>query len=187
MLGRAIGGLQWNTAICQGAANLHNRPAITRQHPFQRSKRPIDTAQISHFSHAPKFLGRHLLDRRKNRRHRVVDPDIDLAQIGFDLCSCRFDAIGIPNIHRKNERFASQFFGFFLRAFQAIKATRNQAKPRTVLRKFSNCCAPDSRGCSRNHNNFRLLIHAETSSRFDRFCEERPVCPFIAIWTTCAI
>ena len=106
MLGRAIGCLQWNSPIRQRAADLHNYPAITRQHPFQGGERPINATQIGHFSHAPKFLGRHFLDRRKDRSHRIVDPNVDLAQIGFDLCGRRFHTISVPNVHGKDERFA---------------------------------------------------------------------------------
>src|SRR4030095_15620758 len=86
VFGRAIGRLQRNTAIRQCAANLYDNSAIARQHPFQRSERPINTTKISYLCYTPKFLGRHLLDWRKDRRHRVIDPNVNLAQIRSSLC-----------------------------------------------------------------------------------------------------
>jgi hypothetical protein len=85
VLGCAIRGLQRNAAIRQRAANLHDDTAIAREHPFQRGECAVNVAKVSDFSHTPEFFRRHLLNRRKNRRHRVVDPDIDLTEFRFDL------------------------------------------------------------------------------------------------------
>ena len=85
VLGCAIRGLQRNTAIRQRAANLHDDSAITGEHPFERSECAVNVTEVSHLSHALKFRGGHLFDRRKDRRHRIVDPDIDLTEFRFDL------------------------------------------------------------------------------------------------------
>ena len=80
----------------------------------------MDTAEISYFRDATKFFWRHAFDGRKNRRHCVVDPDVDLAQFGFDLRGGGFDSIRIRNIDNLNKCFAAKFFDFLLRGFQTF-------------------------------------------------------------------
>ena len=55
-------------------------PAVARQHAPQRRQRAVDAAQVRHFGHAAIIVRRHLLDRREDRAHRVVDPDVDRAE-----------------------------------------------------------------------------------------------------------
>jgi hypothetical protein len=141
---RAIRALQWNAAIRQRAPDLDNHPAIARQHPFQRGECAVNVTEVGHFSHAAKFLRLHFLDRGKDGRHRVVDPDVDGAQLGFDLGGCCFNFLRVCNIHRNNERHSTKFFDLAPCRCQSIRATCNQSDPRPVSCKFPSCCASDA-------------------------------------------
>jgi hypothetical protein len=86
----------------------------------------------SHRSESPKFVRRHFFDRRKDGRHRVVNPDIDLAQFSLDLFRCGFDLLRVPNIGGDHQRFTAEFFHLSLRSFQSIHSACYQTDSRAV-------------------------------------------------------
>ena len=106
VLGAAIGRLQRDRAVGEGRADLHDRALVAWPHPFQRRHRAPDAAEIGHFGGAAIFLRRDLGDRREDRRHRIVDPDVDRAELPLDGSGGAVDRTGIGDIGRHGKRFA---------------------------------------------------------------------------------
>src|SRR5207249_4618874 len=92
MLGRAISRLEWNASIGQSRADLDNRAAIARQHALQSRESAIHNTEIGDFGDPFVLLWFHLLDRRKDRGHSIVYPNVDRSQLRFDRVSCSFDS-----------------------------------------------------------------------------------------------
>jgi hypothetical protein len=117
--------LQRNATISQRAADLNDDAAIARLHAPQRRKRAVNGAEISDIGDTFVLFRLHFFDRRKDRNHRVVYPDVDWPETLFDRDGRGFHGGGIGHIARQHERFASERLDVPRRAFEAIHATRD--------------------------------------------------------------
>jgi hypothetical protein len=77
VLGGAIGRLQRDAAIGERRAHLDDHAAVARPHVLQGRERAVDRAEIGDVGHPGDLFGRQVLDRREDRDHRVVHPDVD--------------------------------------------------------------------------------------------------------------
>ncbi len=144
MLGAAVSRLQWNSAIRQGGSHLHNHAAIARQHPTQCGEGAVDKTQVGDFRDPSEFLGQHFFDRRKDGNHRVVDPDVNGTEALFNCFSCRFDLLGLCDIHRYDESLTAGLFDVAPRALESVAPPREQADAGAALRERARRCAPDA-------------------------------------------
>ena len=68
-------------AVGERGADLNDRPAVARSHTPERRHRPPDRAEVRDLGRAAELVGLDLRDRREDRRHRVVDPDVDRPEL----------------------------------------------------------------------------------------------------------
>ena len=68
-----------------------------------------------------------LLDRREDRGHRVVHPDVDRPELALDARRGRVDCRGVGDVGLQDQRAAALGFDFAPGRLQAIDAPRNQA------------------------------------------------------------
>src|SRR5215472_17028663 len=98
----AIGRLQRDRPVGERRANIDDGAMVTLTHARQCCHRPVDLAEIGDFSGATKLLRSDPIDWRKYRRHRIVDPNIDRSQLGFDAGGGGLERVGIGDI--RNDR-----------------------------------------------------------------------------------
>ena len=100
---------------------------------------------------------RDFLERRKNRGHGVVYPDIDRAELLLDgLCS-GLDFFAVGYIGRDCERFAAGIFNIGPRAFQAVFSTRDQPNPRAAFCECLGCGAAHAGRCACDDDDFPFI------------------------------
>ncbi len=154
----AIRGLERNPAIRQGGADLNDRAMIARKHALERGECAVNITEVGHFGNALEFLRGHLLDRRKNRSHRHVHPDVDRSESFLHLRGSGFDCIGIGHIGRQDERATAAGLDFATRACEAGAPARDQSDLRAFFGKGARLGAPDS-GRSAGDNNNSSFFH----------------------------
>jgi hypothetical protein len=71
---------------------------VTLTHARQCRHRPINLPEIGNFGGAAELLRGEPTDWRKDRRHRVVDPNVDRSQSAFDTSGSCLDRVGIGNV-----------------------------------------------------------------------------------------
>ena len=130
VLRAAIGRLERDAAVRERRSDLHNRSAIARQHPFERCERAVDDAEIRHLGDALDFVGLQLLDRREHRHHRVVDPDVDGAELTLDALGRRVDLRRVGDVDRQDQGASSFLLDFAARGLQSVDAARDEADRR---------------------------------------------------------
>ena len=160
MFRRALSGLQRDGTICQRRTYLNDYTPIAGQHPFERSESAVHATEISYFGNSTIFFGCHLFDRRKDRRHGVVDPNIDSAQLPLNLRGCRFDLLGVGDINHYDERPASERFHFLPRRLESVAAPRKKCDVSASLREFPGSRASHPGRCASDDDGFDGLIHS---------------------------
>jgi hypothetical protein len=70
----------------------------------------MDTAKVSDFSDAADFISLELMDRREDRRHRIIDPDIQRPERSFHLFDGGVDGGRIGNIKGKDQSVPTESF-----------------------------------------------------------------------------
>jgi hypothetical protein len=138
---------------------LHNHAAIARQHSFERSQRAVYASEVCHFCYPPKFLRRHFSNWRKDRDHRVIDPDVDLAQLGLDLLRCGVDVIGLRKIEKYDQCSTAELFHFFTCRFQSVATSRKQREARASPCKLQCGRTPDASRRAGDHHRLDCIIH----------------------------
>ncbi len=103
VLGAAVGALERNAAVGERQAHLDDRAPVARLHPLQRGHRPVDEAEIRHLGDAPELVGLDLVEGREHRDHRVVDPDVDRAELRLDAAGCVLELPCVAYVHLEHE------------------------------------------------------------------------------------
>ena len=134
MLGGAVGRLEGDAPIRQRRADLDDDASVARPHSFQGGQSAMDGAQVGHLRHSTILLGVHLPDGRKDRDHRVVDPDINRAELGLDRRSGGLHLAGIGDVRWNHEGPPSPGLDVPACAFQPCDASSKQAdvRPRSA-------------------------------------------------------
>ena len=157
-LGAAVRGLQRDAPIRQRRAHLDNVPAVARQHAPQRGHGPIHLAEVRHLGHATELLGRDLLERREDRRHGVVDPDIDRAELFLDPVRGGLDLVGVGHVRGQHQGLAPGRFDILAGSLQAVlpgAAACDQPDVRTVLCELLGGGAPHAGRCAGDGHDLR--------------------------------
>ena len=82
----AVRRLQRDAAVGERRADLDDHAAVARPHAAQRGHRPPDRAEVGDLGRrAGTRPASSRVDRREDGRHRVVDPDVDRAELVLDL------------------------------------------------------------------------------------------------------
>ncbi len=152
MLGRAIGGLQRNTAIREGRSYLHDGSAIARQHSPQCRERPVHHAQVGDFCDSLVFFCRHFPDRGKDGSHRIINPDVDGAKTFLDMSSCLLNCPAIGNVRGNDSGFSTRTLNFPLGGIESIDSASQKSNLGAVTAKLPrDCAAETSRGAGYNY------------------------------------
>jgi hypothetical protein len=79
----------------------------------------VHGAEVHHLP--AEFVGRDLADRREDRRHRVVDPDVDGPEIALDALGRALHPLGVR--HVRGNRQAPDLGGGRFEALKSRSAT----------------------------------------------------------------
>ena len=147
MLGSAVGGLQRDGSIGKRGSDLDDHAPVARQHPTQGGQRTVHVSEIGHIGDATELFRRHVLSRRQNGHHGVIDPDVDGTEMSLDRFGCFLDLVIVGHIGRQGEGTTSGRFDFPPGRLQPVAAAREKRHPGAASGKFAHSRAPDSGGC----------------------------------------
>src|SRR5437762_3561975 len=91
VLGPTICGLQRNRPKSQRRTDLHNSSAVPWFHSVESRHRAVDISEVTYLGGSPVLFGSDLVKRREDRSHRIVDPNINWAELTLDSFRRRFD------------------------------------------------------------------------------------------------
>lgn len=97
----------------------------------------MNVPEVGDLGHAAKLCRAHLLDRRVDRHHGVVDPDVDRAELRLDARGGCFDGVGVGDVQRKHQRASAERLDLEGRLLEALAAARDEPDGRAVARKPS--------------------------------------------------
>ena len=123
-LGAAVDRLKRHRAISERRTNIDDGPMIALAHPLERGHHAMNLAQIGHGGAARHFLGCQLGDRREDRRHGDIHPNIDRPQVALDLVGRRFDRIGVRHIRGDRQGAPAEAAQLGRRALQPVRIAR---------------------------------------------------------------
>ena len=109
VLRAAVRRLQRDAAEGERRADLDDRAAVALGHPLQRGARPPDHAVVRDVGRAPVLVRLDVEELRVDRRHRVVDPDVDRPELALRRLRGRLDLVGVGDVGREDERLAAAF------------------------------------------------------------------------------
>ena len=126
MFRAAVRRLKWDGPVGQSRSHLNDGSAVVWIHTLYGGHGSINGAEIGDFGRPLEFVRGDFLERRKNRGHGVVYPDVDRAELLLDgLCS-GLDFFVAGYVGRDCERFSAGIFDIGPRAFQAVFSTGDQ-------------------------------------------------------------
>ena len=96
------------------------------------------------------LIGLDVEELRVDRRHRVVDPDVDWPELLLRRLCRRLDLVGVGDIGGEDESAAAELLDLARRRFQPAAAACEQGDLRAVLREPARGRAPDSAGSARD-------------------------------------
>ena len=153
----AVRRLQWNAAVRERRAHVHNDTPITGQHAFQRRERAVHVSEIRDLGDTPEFFARHLFHGREDRRHGVVDPDVDRSERALDVVGRAFDGRSIGDVQWEHQRPATARFDVLTRGLQAVASARDQSDCRATLGESLGDCSPEAGRRAGNDDDFPTL------------------------------
>src|SRR5262249_30692809 len=120
------------------------------------------------------LLGRDLGKWRKDRRHRVVYPDVDRSKAILDLVGGMSHPLRVGNVQRERHGLAAQSSGLSHCMLQAIRIARDEPEASSMPGEFTrDCAAYPGRGASDYYNlrrsrDFKIavVIHCRPGSSF---------------------
>jgi len=116
----------------------------------------VHISEISHFGHAAIVLGRHLLDRRKDGDHCVVDPNVNRTEFTFDGRGRFLDGRGVRDVQRHNERPPAGSLDLASGRLQSVAAAGQQSDAGLILGKLADHGASDPSRRPGHHHHFGL-------------------------------
>ena len=125
VLGRAVGRAAGEAGLAGGRGDLHEVAATARHEPLEGELRAEDHAVEVDVDHA---LGGRvgLLDERPDRHDpRVVDQDVERAELALDLVEERREARAIGHVERQPDRSVTELVGRPLRQRRVDVADRD--------------------------------------------------------------
>src|SRR3954451_8017127 len=152
VLGAAVGGLQRDAAVGERAPDLDDRAAVAGAHPAEGRHRPEHHAVVRHVGDPPELLGLDVPDRGEHRRHGVVHPHVDGAELAFRALGGGLDLPGIRHIGRHRDRRAARPLHLLGGHVQAPVAPGHQGHPGTLPAERDGRGTPDARRCPGHHH-----------------------------------
>ena len=161
VLRAAVGRLERDAAEGERRADLDDRAAVPLRHPPQRGLRPPDHAVVGDVGGAPILVRLDVEELRIDRRHRIVDPDVDGAELALRRLRRRLDLLGVGDVGWKDEGLAAAFFDLSGRGFEPGMPAGEERDLRAVLGEPARGCAADPAGGAGDHDD---VAHASRSS-----------------------
>ena len=125
-------------------SDLDDRPAVARAHVAQCGERAVNEAQIVDLHHSPVVLGCDLPRVGEHRRHRVVDPHVDLAELGLDPSGCRVHGLWVADVAGDRKRPPAGAADLECRGRQLVRAAGEQRDPVAATPERDRARASDS-------------------------------------------
>jgi hypothetical protein len=104
----------------------------------------MDLAQVGDRRAALELLGRQLVHRGEDRRHRDVDPDIDRAELLLHPVGGGIDGLRVGDVRGDRQGADAEAAEFRGRVLQAVRVARQQRDIAAVAREFGRGGAADS-------------------------------------------
>jgi hypothetical protein len=102
---------------------LNNHASVAGQHAFKRCQGSIDVTEVSHVGDAV-VLGRcHFAGGRKDRDHRIVDPDIDRPECVFDRGCGSLNLLGVRDIGGNHQRLTAKGLDILASCIESVPST----------------------------------------------------------------
>ena len=142
----AVGRLERDPAESQRRADLDDRAAVALGHAPERRAGPPDHAVVRDVGRAPVLVRLDVEELPVDRRHRVVDPDVDRPELVLRRLRSGLDLVGVGNVGRNNEGFAAPLLDLPRRGLEPGVPAGDERDLRTVLREPARGRAADPAG-----------------------------------------
>src|SRR5438309_2292519 len=116
----------------------------------------MDIAKVVHFCYAAEVRRLHLFDRRKDRHHGIVDPDVYRSEALFERCGGCLYCLIVAYISCIGSRGSAQLLDFRGGCVESRSIPRNQTNSCSRLSELVGNGSAKSRRCSCNDNCRRL-------------------------------
>jgi len=164
MLGAAVSRLQRNASIGQGGPDLNDCASVAGEHALHGSHGAVDSAEVSDFGRAAKFLGSHFVEGREDGEHRIVDPDVDRSKGFFNLRGREFDLVMAGDVGFQDQCLAAEGLSVASRAFQPLDFAGNEADFCATFGEGLCCCTANACRSARDYDNLRCWRFHNSSS-----------------------
>ena len=140
----AVGRLKRDGAVAQCRADLNNSAPVTRAHVLERRQRPVHLPEVSDLGHAAELVRPNRVNRRKDRRHRVVDPDVNGPEFRFDALRRGLHCGRIGHVGRDCNRIHPELPSLSRGAFQTVFSPCQQRDITPLSRELQRGGSPDT-------------------------------------------
>jgi len=156
--------LQRNRSIRERRTDLHDDAAIARRHAFQRGPRAPHEAEIRDVRDAPEIAFGHIGEARERGQHRVVDPYVDGAELGFDARGGTVERAAFAHVERDAQRTHAERAHVGGGVFERLRIARDHRDVHAASGEFERRRAAHARARSGDDHDPRLS-HRDDSPR----------------------
>jgi hypothetical protein len=149
--------------VSERGSDLHDGAGIAGDHAPKRRQRTVDGAEVGDLRDAAELSRIDLVDRGEDRRHRVVNPDVDGSELGFHPLGGCLAGIGVRDVSRDDQRLPTGCLDVFGCASQSRLAAGDEADP---VAPGAECLRGSPAGAGArpgDNNDLRRLIGAHES------------------------
>jgi hypothetical protein len=146
VLRAAVRRLERDAPERERRAHLDDRAAVALRHPFQGRARAPDHAVVGHVGRASVLVRLDVEELGVDRRHRVVDPDVDRPELALGRLRRCLDLVGLGDVCREDQRLAAAFLDLPGRRVESGLAAGEERDPRAVPGEPARGRAADSAG-----------------------------------------
>ena len=140
-------------------------PRLRADHPLERGARAPDHAVVRDLGRAPVLVRLDVEELGVDRRHRVVDPDVDRPELALRRLRCRLDLVGVGDVGGEDESLAAAFLDLGGDAVQARLAAGQKRDPRAVVGESPRGRAADSARGTRDDDDVAHLSRSSDAPR----------------------
>ena len=147
--------MEGDGAVGECAADMDDGATVAGKHAFECGHGAIDLAEEGDLDDVFEFVGGHVPDGCVFADHGVVDPDVDGAEVGFDLFGRGFDGVVVGDIERGGRGPASAELGDFIGGgLEAGVAAGDESEVSARWAKGANGGASDAGGGAGDDDDF---------------------------------
>jgi hypothetical protein len=135
-------------------------PASRARIARSAGERAVHVAQVVHLGHAPVLAGGHLPDRREDRDHRVVHPDVDPPPLAHHAARGVVDGVGVGHVEREDHGISAERLDLSRGRLEPVEVARDQRHLRALAAVRPRDRAPDAaRGAGDDRDHSLELPH----------------------------